>query len=497
MSKRNIIESALLETLKQHPDWVETASTIINSNSQDVFPDSFTSANDARKNIRSSTSSIDFIEYTLENALLIYGSYLADLHNSDIANLDGLQKAVELNKRYPNYNIVLEAVKIIDNKDINPFIYFKEHKNEYMALTKIVSDIRFKSSWYSLGKEVDPEGERVRNEIDTKGSKMIDVRYSLSKLYHDYEKISNIDKINIYNKTINNCLVDILNGCQFNNKHNDYALNGELFATQDVGKERDNQEDSVIIMVHPNNPDFKLLAVADGMGGYEGGEIASSTTIKKISEWFSNLSEEYYYNPDLIMNEMNLNITRINNELNDYCEKRNSKCGTTLTCAIVTEKETVVSHIGDSRCYLLKDGHVNLLTQDQSVVWPEVIDPSSEEKRTAYPFELSHEEIDELRFKPYSYALTSCIGCNNESVNPLYWKIDNDSYDTLLVTSDGVSDLLSIPEIKIISDTTPVDYLTKTIVARALKYDAYNMKYPDNVIKAGKDNATAAAFSRR
>ncbi len=61
---------------------------------------------------------------------------------------------------------------------------------------------------------------------------------------------------------------NIRNGRTMQRPRRNYSVNNELFATTDIGMVRQNKADSVLILTHPSNPDYKMLVVADGVGGY-------------------------------------------------------------------------------------------------------------------------------------------------------------------------------------------------------------------------------------
>lgn len=504
MTKIEIIENAILETMKNHPDWICHAANIMYDNAQVVVPIRFSSSNNARSSI-TATDSNDFIEYILSNAMLIYGAVIYDFnYDRTLASLPIPERSVEILKRYPGYSVIFEAIKIISNPDINAILYYHNHQNELFALANVVASVRFNPSFYPQvgGRQlVDPDGKgkETRSQIDEKGIKIEESFRLMQKIEEDHRKIANIQNVRIYNKTLNKCLLDILDGKQLKNCHNEYALDGTLFATQDIGKRRENQEDSVVIMTHPLNPEFKLIAVADGMGGVDKGEEASSYTIKRVAEWFTNLPVEYYNKPEIVSTEFSSIIKEISNTLVSNNYRQGIKSGTTFTGAIVTENKTVINHVGDSRAYTIKDGQVRLRTIDESRVWPFKKDDNGQYVPMT-PSELRPEEIDDLRFRPQSNQIYGYVGQPGMPA-PQSYILDNEEYETLLIMSDGVSDLLSMPQIKILSGITPAEYLTQVLVETALSRNATRDRYVTSpgidTIQAGKDNATVAAINRR
>ena len=123
----------------------------------------------------------------------------------------------------------------------------------------------------------------------------------------------------------------------------------------DVGRVRKSNQDALII-------GCGVAGVADGMGGHNGGEIASGVTRDSM------LREIYGKKPDpQVLEEI---IRKINLEIWDQQEKDASLTGmgTTLTLLWPTEKDMLIAQVGDSRAYLLRDGSIRQVTADHSLV---------------------------------------------------------------------------------------------------------------------------------
>ena len=123
----------------------------------------------------------------------------------------------------------------------------------------------------------------------------------------------------------------------------------------DIGKIRRNNQDCVIL-------GCGLAGVADGMGGHNGGEIASQGLRDGL------LRELAGKKPD--GETLQLAVEKVNLEL---WEKQNqdeslSGMGTTLTVLWIAEKEMIIAQVGDSRAYLLRDGEMRQITSDHSMV---------------------------------------------------------------------------------------------------------------------------------
>lgn len=125
-----------------------------------------------------------------------------------------------------------------------------------------------------------------------------------------------------------------------------------------VGKVRKKNEDAM-------HADGRLFAVADGMGGHRGGEVASATAIKMIADAVRATPED-------------ANVARLlagatisaNEEIYRKAKAGSgpSGMGTTLTAAAIVDDVLTIGHVGDSRAYLLRDGQLSQLTEDHSLV---------------------------------------------------------------------------------------------------------------------------------
>ena len=105
-----------------------------------------------------------------------------------------------------------------------------------------------------------------------------------------------------------------------------------------------------------------LLAVADGMGGHQAGEVASSLALKVIADWpfeQGNPLESL----QKAVTHANLKILKLGEENQDL-----AGMGTTLSMALVVNKKAYIAHIGDSRIYKWDGKQLHRLTEDHSIV---------------------------------------------------------------------------------------------------------------------------------
>ncbi|MFM7500208.1 MAG: PP2C family protein-serine/threonine phosphatase [Actinomycetota bacterium] len=224
-------------------------------------------------------------------------------------------------------------------------------------------------------------------------------------------------------------------------------------ALSDVGLHRTENEDS-------GWAGAKVLAVADGLGGHAGGEIASSLAIKKISQL-----------EKLSLNQRNAETTlvetflEINNSLAIEMKNKNELqgMGTTLTAIIIGKERLFLAHLGDSRAYLIRDGKISQLTKDHTVV-QELLDQGR----------ISPEEIDG---HPQRSFVTKALMGAVQHERPDFTELEIVEGDCLLLCSDGLAGVVDEAKIRKVIDSHGASEATLS----ELKGLAFKKGAPDNV----------------
>ncbi len=214
----------------------------------------------------------------------------------------------------------------------------------------------------------------------------------------------------------------------------------------DKGKVRENNEDSFLANLDP----FPIFAVADGMGGHRAGEVASKIAIDYIRDY------DFYNKKDLLM-EIESLITEINSEIYIKGKKHQdySGMGTTLSLGLINNLELYIGHIGDSRIYLFRNGQLEQITTDHSLV----------NKL------LQKEQItrDEAFNHPQRHILTQSLGTDID-VKVEVRKVPLVSGDILLFCTDGLSDMIRFQELeKIILENNDLAELSTRLGEKAMK----------------------------
>ncbi len=224
-----------------------------------------------------------------------------------------------------------------------------------------------------------------------------------------------------------------------------------------VGMKRASNEDSHCAMVGANSPSGTdaLLAVADGMGGHQAGEVASAMAINGILSRLSingsdssDKRDAAYYERllPLVVREANSDVVR------GAINPANRGMGTTLTVALLLGSRLMVSHVGDSRAYLLRDGELLQVTRDHSWVAEEVA------RGALTP--------EQARDHPRRNVLTRALGAGT-TVDVDGTIVDVRVGDVVLLCSDGLHGLVTDGEIEQRLSTEEPQRACELLVARA------------------------------
>lgn len=136
-----------------------------------------------------------------------------------------------------------------------------------------------------------------------------------------------------------------------------------------IGKVRQINEDSFYIPRDIDN-DIPLFIVADGMGGHNAGEIASSKAIELVVEYINKNFIDYKKKEDSLTKLLSEAILRANHNIykKSISNSNMTGMGTTLTAVLIDNNKVYIAHVGDSRAYTVKKNHIYQLTKDHSYV---------------------------------------------------------------------------------------------------------------------------------
>ncbi|HUW88427.1 MAG TPA: protein phosphatase 2C domain-containing protein [Candidatus Paceibacterota bacterium] len=226
-----------------------------------------------------------------------------------------------------------------------------------------------------------------------------------------------------------------------------------------VGLVRSGNEDSALI--HPY-----LLAVADGMGGHAGGEVASSLAVKTLAK-LAPILEKGGIDNDSIEDLLLSTLEEIDSEIGRVADRNDdlTGMGTTLSALMMygrkSDRKVALLHVGDSRCYRLRGNTLIQISHDHTVL-QELLDQGS----------ISSEEAHE---HPQKSFLTQAL-MGDGPLSPVLMIYQTNPKDRFLLCSDGLSGVLSEKEIKSgLKIRNREDALTFLMDA------AYSAGAPDNV----------------
>jgi serine/threonine protein phosphatase PrpC len=232
-------------------------------------------------------------------------------------------------------------------------------------------------------------------------------------------------------------------------------LQFNAIAQSDLGLVRDGNEDSALIS--PN-----LIAVADGMGGHAGGEVASAIAINTLEVLLPVITDteiDIDSREDLFLNlsyEVDAEILRVSKERPEL-----SGMGTTLTALAITNNQVDLLHIGDSRCYLWRDKKLTRLSYDHTVM-QELLDQGR----------LTPDEVFD---HPQRSLLTQAL-MGDSGIDPVLMSYEVKIDDKFLICSDGLTNVLSDLEISKIIKATDEDKLLAELITETKAKGA-----PDNI----------------
>ena len=240
----------------------------------------------------------------------------------------------------------------------------------------------------------------------------------------------------------------------------------------DFGKVRTNNEDAMGSFIpasrHQARSHGFLFAVADGVGGMDLGEVASATAVRVVTEEFGKAPSG-----SMLAGLLPRLIQHANSAVHDCTldqEYRGKNMATTLVACALRYDQAVVSHVGDSRCYLVRNGQCRAVTQDHTWV--------NEQRKMGVI------STEEMATSDSRHVLIRSLG-PEMFVSPDTTTLTLQPADVLVLCSDGLHDEMSEAEMaRIVTQNKDIDEIARELVARAVEID-------------GGDNTTAQVIRVR
>jgi serine/threonine protein phosphatase PrpC len=219
------------------------------------------------------------------------------------------------------------------------------------------------------------------------------------------------------------------------------------FGKTDQGKMRANNEDAFLV-----NDRLGLYAVADGIGGHEGGEVASRLTVDALSDMLrkqfegSRSAVAFDDSPeaDQYISSLRGAVALANTTVRQAAAQDPSLTGmgTTVTAVLLRPRTSVFVHVGDSRAYMFRNGILRQLTNDHSLV--------AEQMRAGLI------TPEQARMSPYRHVITRSVGIHPE-VHADFGMFELEKNDILLLCTDGLTEMIKDDDIaRILSNAIPV-----------------------------------------
>ena len=220
----------------------------------------------------------------------------------------------------------------------------------------------------------------------------------------------------------------------------------------DVGLKRSQNEDRFAVW-RPEGPDAAargvLLVVADGMGGAQAGEVASQLAIDCVLE-------TYRAGGNSVLDDLEHAVETANHVIHEHSRAHPEMrgMGTTCTAVVVQGDAAFFAHVGDSRAYRVREGGIEQLTHDHSLV--------------AQLVEHRHLTPEQAKVDPRRNVVTRSVGVAAE-VDVDAAQVDDPlrQGDTLVVCSDGLHTLVEDEEIATIASGADLDLACEQLIALA------------------------------
>ncbi len=251
-----------------------------------------------------------------------------------------------------------------------------------------------------------------------------------------------------------------------------HMLDVQFGQASDFGKVRTNNEDAMGSFIPSSRQQGRshgfLFVVADGVGGMDLGEVASATAVSVMTEQFAKAQAG-----SMLISLMPRLIEHANSAVHDrrlQPEYRGKNMATTLVACALRYDQAVVSHVGDSRCYLVRNGQARQVTQDHTWV--------NEQRKMGLI------SAGEMAASESRHVLLRSLG-PEMFVSPDTTALTLQANDVLVLSTDGLHDEMSEDAIAaIVSQKKNMDEIARVLVTRAVEND-------------GNDNTTAQVIRIR
>lgn len=223
----------------------------------------------------------------------------------------------------------------------------------------------------------------------------------------------------------------------------------------DIGLVRKINEDSFLCEKLEGVDNTYLYIVADGMGGHNAGEVASSMAVQETTSYIKQNFEKITSGDEDILDLIRKAVLRANDIIykTSLIESNCTGMGTTLSMALIKDNAMYAGHVGDSRIYLIRDKEIKRLTEDHSLV-AELIKNGSIKP-------------EEAKNHPQKNVITRALGTEYTlDVDVFRYELKDGDY--MLFCTDGLSNLVSESEIMAsIKNAKDIDEASEVLMDKA------------------------------
>jgi len=233
----------------------------------------------------------------------------------------------------------------------------------------------------------------------------------------------------------------------------------EIYADTDVGRVRNANQDAFYIS--EENDNYKLCILADGMGGYTGGEVASRLACISAAEYIKqNFQNEKQYTKEELQELIKEAMQYSNRVVYEKSQEEQEleQMGTTVEICLIYNNRAYIGHIGDSRIYRIRQGIMRKITLDHSYVQKLVKDGTITKEEA-----INH---------PKKNMLMKALGCE-EFIEPDVMVKGFNPGDIILICSDGLTNMIAEAEIHNIINQDRENAVTK-LIAKANELGGYD-----------------------
>jgi PPM family protein phosphatase len=231
-----------------------------------------------------------------------------------------------------------------------------------------------------------------------------------------------------------------------------FPMTFEFFSATDRGRVRHNNEDSVGL-----DASAGLMVLADGMGGYNAGEVASGMAtdflVRELGQWLRDAGPQA---PDRdVRRAMDVCVDNANRAIFNaaHAQAQFAGMGTTLVVGVFRGSQLLLGHIGDSRAYRWRDGRLTQLTRDHSLLQEQI------DAGLISPEQAAHSHQKNLVTRAVGVEDVVLLEVHAHAVHPDDW---------LLLCSDGLSDMLDDPRIAaVLAEHTAIEPAAHALIEAA------------------------------